>query len=101
MPSASTSPGTGSGSGSSPPFLCSICCAAGCWPVPPEPMRLFVAVWLPAPVLAQLDDLARPEMAGVRWTTIDQWHVTLRFLGELAAPEPLLETLAGADLPRA
>jgi RNA 2',3'-cyclic 3'-phosphodiesterase len=64
-------------------------------------MRLFVAVWPPAPVLTRLDGLARPDIAEVRWTTTDQWHVTLRFLGEMASPEPVLEALAGVDLPPA
>lgn len=46
-------------------------------------MRLFVALWPPpeaADVLATLD---RPEHPAVRWTTRDQWHVTLRFLDEV------------------
>ena len=46
-------------------------------------MRLFVAVWLPAPVLDALARLDRPENPAWRWTTEDQWHVTLAFLGEL------------------
>ncbi len=29
----------------------------------------------------------RPQRPGLRWTTEDQWHVTLRFLGEMATPE--------------
>lgn len=43
--------------------------------------RLFVAVWPPDDVVAQLAGLPREERPGVRWTTPDQWHVTLRFLG--------------------
>ncbi len=50
-------------------------------------MRLFVAAWPPAGVIEQLATLDRPERAGVRWTTGDQWHVTLRFLGEVAEVE--------------
>ena len=45
-------------------------------------MRLFVAVWPSEDVLASIAAFARPEVAGLRWTTPDQWHVTLRFLGE-------------------
>jgi RNA 2',3'-cyclic 3'-phosphodiesterase len=45
------------------------------------PLRLFVAVWPPPDVLDLLAGLPRAEQAGVRWTTPDQWHVTLRFLG--------------------
>jgi 2'-5' RNA ligase len=53
-------------------------------------VRLFVAVWPPAEVLDVIGALHRPDVPGVRWTTPDQWHVTLRFLGdvddELGAP---------------
>ena len=45
-------------------------------------MRLFVAVWPPAEVVASIAALDRPEVEGLRWTTEDQWHVTLRFFGE-------------------
>lgn len=49
--------------------------------------RLFVAVWPPADVVGQLRALDRPVLPGVRWTTEDQWHMTLRFLGEADAGE--------------
>lgn len=46
-------------------------------------MRLFVAVW-PAPdVVERIEALPRAAHPAVRWTTPDQWHVTLRFLGDL------------------
>jgi 2'-5' RNA ligase len=48
-------------------------------------VRLFVAVWPPADIADALADLPRPEVSGVRWTTREQWHVTLRFLGQVAA----------------
>jgi 2'-5' RNA ligase len=47
--------------------------------------RLFVAVWPPADVLDRLEQIARPVLPDVRWTGRDQWHVTLRFLGEADA----------------
>ena len=47
-------------------------------------MRLFVAVWPSADVVDVLTVLPRPEVRGVRWTTMEQWHVTLRFLGQIA-----------------
>lgn len=50
-------------------------------------MRLFVAVWPSAEVAGGLEAMARPEHPSVRWTTPDQWHVTLRFLGEVAEHE--------------
>lgn len=46
-------------------------------------MRAFVAVWPPPAVVDKLGRLERPPLPGVRWTTPDQWHVTLRFLGEI------------------
>jgi RNA 2',3'-cyclic 3'-phosphodiesterase len=46
-------------------------------------VRLFVAVWPPADVVARLCELPRPDSRGLRWTTPDQWHVTLRFLGSV------------------
>ena len=45
-------------------------------------MRLFVAVWPPSEVVETLQALPRPDVAGLRWTTAEQWHVTLRFLGD-------------------
>jgi 2'-5' RNA ligase len=49
--------------------------------------RLFLAVWPPARLTEQLRALERPPRPGLRWTTEDQWHVTLRFLGDLATPD--------------
>jgi 2'-5' RNA ligase len=43
---------------------------------------LFVAAWPPAGVVERLGRLPRADVPGVRWTRPDQWHVTLRFLGE-------------------
>jgi RNA 2',3'-cyclic 3'-phosphodiesterase len=52
-----------------------------------EQARLFVAVWPPDEVAAVLTALPRPVVAGVRWTTPEQWHVTLRFLGRADVEE--------------
>jgi RNA 2',3'-cyclic 3'-phosphodiesterase len=49
--------------------------------------RLFVAVRPPAATLDLIADLDRPDEDGVRYTTRDQWHVTLRFLGECGERE--------------
>ncbi len=43
--------------------------------------RFFIAVWPSAEVIDALERLVRPDEPGVRWTTRDQWHITLRFLG--------------------
>ncbi len=48
-------------------------------------MRAFVAVWPPPDVVESLHSLHRPQLGGLRWTTPEQWHVTLRFLGEVDA----------------
>jgi len=48
-------------------------------------MRCFVAVW-PAPnVVEDLEALPRPETPGLRWSSREQWHVTLRFFGDIDA----------------
>ena len=47
-------------------------------------MRCFVAAWPPPGVLTALANLRRPETVNVRWSARDQWHVTLRFFGELS-----------------
>jgi RNA 2',3'-cyclic 3'-phosphodiesterase len=57
------------------------------------PVRLFVAVSPPEEVLALIEALPRPNLQKLRWTTSDQWHVTLRFLGEVRKPEPVAEAL--------
>ena len=56
-------------------------------------MRLFVAVSLPADVIELVEDLPRPDLASLRWTTDDQWHVTLRFLGEIEDPAAVADAL--------
>jgi 2'-5' RNA ligase len=45
--------------------------------------RCFVAVPAPSPLAEQLQSLDRPGRPGLRWTTPDQWHVTLCFLGSV------------------
>jgi RNA 2',3'-cyclic 3'-phosphodiesterase len=57
-------------------------------------VRLFVAVWPPPEVVSAIGGLDRPAIEGVRWTTPDQWHVTLRFLGSVESAEPAVAALA-------
>jgi 2'-5' RNA ligase len=59
-------------------------------------VRLFVAVLPPAPVIDSLQALPRPDLGQVRWTTPAQWHVTVRFLGEVGDPSEVIEAVAGA-----
>lgn len=56
-------------------------------------MRLFVAVRPPESVLDAIARLPRPDESAARWTTRDQWHVTLRFLGNIDTPEPVVSAL--------
>jgi RNA 2',3'-cyclic 3'-phosphodiesterase len=60
-------------------------------------MRLFVGVRPPDEVLDLIADLPRRAQAGLRWTTRDQWHVTLRFLGEVEDPTVVVDALDGVD----
>ena len=46
-------------------------------------MRLFVAVWPSKPVVGALRRMPRLDHPRLRWTTEKQWHVTLRFLGDV------------------
>ena len=61
--------------------------------------RLFVAVWPPDDVLSLIAALPRPEVEGLRWTTRDQWHVTLRFFGsvELESASEALRSVAASS----
>jgi 2'-5' RNA ligase len=56
-------------------------------------VRLFVAVSLPPDVVELVSELPRPDLSSLRWTTEDQWHVTLRFLGEVEEPSMVAEAL--------
>lgn len=56
--------------------------------------RLFVALWPSTEVIEVLDAPARPDHPSVRWTGPGQWHVTLRFVGEVAVDE--VPALVGA-----
>ncbi|MHB8439893.1 MAG: RNA 2',3'-cyclic phosphodiesterase [Acidimicrobiales bacterium] len=57
-------------------------------------MRLFVAVAVPDQLSLLLRALARPATDVLRWTTDAQWHVTLRFLGEVDDPGEVLDALS-------
>lgn len=58
--------------------------------------RLFVAVWPPPPVADLLQGLPRYEAPRLRWTTRGQWHITLRFLGDVAE-NAALELVNGVE----
>lgn len=63
-------------------------------------VRLFVALQPPAEAMALLDALPRSAVPRVRWTTAEQWHVTLRFLGE-CAPDEVVAALRATAWPAA
>jgi 2'-5' RNA ligase len=54
--------------------------------------RLFVAVYPPAEVIDAMAALPREPTPGVRWVPPEQYHVTIRFLGESEA-EPVIAAL--------
>ena len=56
--------------------------------------RLFIAVWPPDDVAAELSALHRKDQRGVRFVAPDTWHVTLRFLGE-AREADVMDALDG------
>jgi 2'-5' RNA ligase len=62
--------------------------------------RLFIAVWPPQDVISELMGLPRKDQRGVRFVPPDNWHITLRFLGE-ADPTRVIDALDHATLPPA
>lgn len=57
-------------------------------------MRMFVALVPPDEVLENLADFLRPRLeaqSGFRWTTSEQWHVTLAFMPDV--PDRALDDL--------
>ena len=54
--------------------------------------RLFVAVWPPEDLAADLTGLPRKNRPGIKWVEPHNWHVTLRFLGD-ADPDEVASRL--------
>lgn len=68
-------------------------------------MRLFVAVTPPEPALEHLAEFMTPRSEagpGLRWTAVDQWHVTLAFMPDVHPRhlDELLERLGRAAAKR-
>jgi 2'-5' RNA ligase len=59
--------------------------------------RLFLAVWPPDDVAEALTALPRKDQRGVRFVRPENWHVTLRFIGQ-ADPHEVIDALDGATL---
>ena len=62
--------------------------------------RLFIAVWPPEEVISELTGLHRKDQRGVRFVPPENWHITLRFIGD-ADPDEVIAALDGSVLPRA
>ncbi|BAN03992.1 RNA 2',3'-cyclic phosphodiesterase [Ilumatobacter coccineus] len=58
--------------------------------------RLFVALWPPDHVVARLEELHRKDQVGARFVVPENWHVTLRFLGN-ADPNEVADALDRAQ----
>ena len=64
-------------------------------------MRLFIALTLPQAVRDDLDRLATA-LPGLRWAPSDNYHLTLRFLGEVQRPDAqdIDQALAALRMPQ-
>ena len=60
--------------------------------------RLFLAVRPPDDVVEMLRELPRKDQRGVRFVPPENWHATLRFLGD-ADPDDVVEAMNRAILP--
>jgi 2'-5' RNA ligase len=60
--------------------------------------RLFVAAWTPEDIAAELASLRRKDQRGVRFVAPENWHITLRFLGD-ADVDVVAGALEGVPLP--
>lgn len=56
-------------------------------------------MWPPLDVVNAIRGIPRPEIEGVRWTTEDQWHVTLRFFGECEVDDAVAAVRAVSAAP--
>jgi 2'-5' RNA ligase len=57
--------------------------------------RLFVCLWPPDHVRAAIEELHRKDQVGTRFLPPENWHVTLRFLGD-ADPNDVARALDAA-----
>lgn len=57
--------------------------------------RLFVCLWPPDHVVAALEELHRKDQVGARFVPPENWHVTLRFIGD-ADPNDVAAALSNA-----
>lgn len=57
--------------------------------------RLFVCLWPPDHVVGALEELHRKDQVGAKFVAPENWHVTLRFLGD-ADPNDVASALSTA-----
>ncbi len=62
--------------------------------------HLFVAAWPTAEAIQKLAAIPQPTEPGVRWVPRQNWHVTLRYIGDADADE-VTARLTDIGLPRA
>lgn len=64
-------------------------------------MRLFLAIDPPTEVQTGLEPITQVEIHGAKWVLPAQYHLTLRFLGEVGdeAKQTLIESLKGINRP--
>jgi 2'-5' RNA ligase len=61
-------------------------------------MRLFTALDIPNPLRDELAALQQPDALAARWGDPDQFHVTLRFIGEVSKAQAVQYQEALADV---
>jgi RNA 2',3'-cyclic 3'-phosphodiesterase len=57
-------------------------------------MRVFLALDLPESIKEKLHSLKDTSLKGARWTSPEQWHITLHFIGEIEDDSAIREALA-------
>jgi 2'-5' RNA ligase len=62
-------------------------------------MRLFLALDLPDAIKDDIANLHATALSGANWTTRQQWHITLHFIGEHDADSAIRESLATIKVP--
>jgi len=65
-------------------------------------MRLFTAIDIPRRLHSDIAALRDDSLKGARWTNRHQWHITLHFIGEVEALEPIeaaLQAITAEDFP--
>jgi RNA 2',3'-cyclic 3'-phosphodiesterase len=62
-------------------------------------MRLFVALDLPDSIKDKIVTLHDTSLHGASWTSRDQWHITLHFIGERDSDSTIRESLSTVEMP--